>query len=370
MIEIGFDDAGRLPAAGDNVAIASRRLEQGTAILRGNARFELDFTVMEGHRFAVEPVARGAELLSWGLPFGVATADIQPGSYVCNPGMLEALNGRRIDFELPATPNFEDRIRPYELDRDRFRPGRQVSLHEQPGTFSGYARGRRGAGTRNYAVILGTTSRTASYARLLAARLQEAAGANLDGVVAIAHTEGGGRGTPNNKELLLRTLAGFAVHPQRRRPARGGLRQRIDFERAVAGIPAGRRLRHRRHAPPLPFDLRQFRRRSRGGGEGGEGMARAVEPERAHRTAVFAAEAGTPVRRLRRLLRHLGKPAGGAGCPGADPPRRRGQSRGNGRTDRRRALRASERARPGNCAAVPAHGRALQGARRLARVHS
>ena len=213
MTEIGFDEAGRLPAAGDNVAIASRRLEQGTAILRGSKRFELDYTVMEGHRFAVEPVAPGAELLSWGLPFGVATADIRPGSYVCNPGMLEALNGRRIDFELPAAPNFEDRIRPYELDRDRFLPGRQVPLLEEPGTFSGFARGRRGAGTRNYAVIMGTTSRTASYARLLAARLQDAGGANFDGVVAIAHTEGGGPGIPNNKELLLRTLGGFAVHP-------------------------------------------------------------------------------------------------------------------------------------------------------------
>ena len=98
-------------------------------------------------------------------------------------------------------------------------------------------------------------------------------------------------------------------------------------------------------------------------------MARAPEPERAHRTAAVAAEAGAPVRRLRRLLRHLGQPAGGAGGAGADPPRRRGQSRGNGRADRRRAVRPAERARPRNRGAFPAHGRALQGARRLARVH-
>lgn len=36
---------------------------------------------------------------------------------------------------------------------------------------------------------------------------------NINGVVAAAHTEGGGDVTPNNKELVLRTLAGFAMHP-------------------------------------------------------------------------------------------------------------------------------------------------------------
>ena len=61
---------------------------------------------------------------------------------------------------------------------------------------------------------MGTTSRTAAYARLLAQRLSEApVTGGFDGVVAVAHTEGGGTGSPNNRDLLLRTLAGFAVHP-------------------------------------------------------------------------------------------------------------------------------------------------------------
>ena len=79
MTEISFDAAGRLPAAGDNVAIASRRLEQGTAILRGTERFELDYTVMEGHRFAVEAVAPGAELLSWASPSASRPPTSRPG---------------------------------------------------------------------------------------------------------------------------------------------------------------------------------------------------------------------------------------------------------------------------------------------------
>ncbi|MFH1566734.1 MAG: UxaA family hydrolase, partial [Gemmatimonadota bacterium] len=215
MAPPAFDQVARLPAAGDNVAIATRRLEAGTQVQWNGAELRLDHTVMEGHRFAAAPVARGETLRSWGLPFGVALADIAPGAYVCNRGMLEALAGRRLDFSLPAAPNFEDRTQTYRLDPATFRPGTQVARHQGSLTFTGYDRGRRGVGTRNFLVVLGTTSRTAALARLLAARLQAAAAAHahVDGVVAVAHTEGGSRQRPNNEAFLLRALAGFAVHP-------------------------------------------------------------------------------------------------------------------------------------------------------------
>ena len=35
----------------------------------------------------------------------------------------------------------------------------------------------------------------------------------IDGIVAVAHAEGGGRGEPNNAGDVLRALAGFMVHP-------------------------------------------------------------------------------------------------------------------------------------------------------------
>ena len=215
MTIVQFEDVARLPLPGDNVAIASRRLEAGTQIGLDGSRFELDCTVMEGHRFATEPISRGERLLSWGLPFGVATTDITTGSYVCNEGMLQALEVRRLDFQLPGVFNFEDRIEPYELDIERFRPGEQVAQLVSESGFRGYDRGPRGVGTRNYILVVGTTSRAASFARTLAQRLKDAAAAcaNVDGVVAVAHTEGGGADHPNNQELLLRALAGFCIHP-------------------------------------------------------------------------------------------------------------------------------------------------------------
>ncbi len=202
-----FSEIGRLPAPGDNVAIATGRLEAGTEVERGGSRFTIEHTILEGHRFAVEPIAEGKELLSWGLPFGRATMDIAPGAYACNEKILHVLRERNVGFDLPEEPNFRDAgLMAYELDEKGFRPGSPVQLHGERRTFMGYRRAcSRGAGTRNYVVILGVTSRTGGFAKALEWRLSDAARGyeEVSGVVAVSHTEGGEERTPNNLEFLL-----------------------------------------------------------------------------------------------------------------------------------------------------------------------
>lgn len=176
----------------------------------------LTHTVLEGHRFAVRPIAPGETLLSWGRPFGVALRPIAPGEYVCNQSVLEWLAVRQLGISLPAAPNFQDAIAPFQLDEATFQAAPPVERVERPRTFLGYPRpGPRGIGTRNVVVILGTTSRTASFARQLAAQLKPLARVfpGCDGIVAVAHTEGGGSEEPNNSTEVLRALAGFMVHP-------------------------------------------------------------------------------------------------------------------------------------------------------------
>jgi altronate dehydratase len=241
-----FDEVGRLPSPGDNVAIATRRIEAGTRVVYEGSEFTVPHTVLEGHRFAVEPVAEGEDLLSWGLPFGKALKDIGPGEYACNEKILRVLRDRhgtllRLDEDedpegthdqgggrlpggyrkeglaLPDEPNFRDaELEPYVLEEGAFRPGAQVPLHDEPRTFTGYRRGAgRGVGTRNYVVLLGVTSRLTGFVRALEWEMNGVADAyeNIDGIVCVAHTEGGEDRTPNNLDLLLRTLSGFVVNP-------------------------------------------------------------------------------------------------------------------------------------------------------------
>ena len=211
-----FQEVGRLPASDDNVAIATRRVDAGAEINYNGHGFTISHTILEGHRFAIQLIPEGEALLSWGLPFGVAITDLSPGDYACNQKILEALALRDIDFALPSHPNFKDQIAPYILNEDTFEPGAQVPQYERDRSFLGYPRdGGRGVGTRNYIVIMGTTSQTSGYAKALADRFKEVSASyeNIDGVVAVTHTEGGESATPNNLEMLLPTLAGFTIHP-------------------------------------------------------------------------------------------------------------------------------------------------------------
>ena len=242
---IDFDEVGRLPAPGDNVAVATRRLEAGTRVAYEGSEFEIPYTILEGHRFAVEQIREGEDLLSWDLTFGKAIKDVGPGDYACNEKILKALSERhgpspslggddpdgttdqgggrlpggyrKGGLQLPDGPNFRDaELEAYVLDEEDFEPGEQVPLYDEPRAFMGYRRGGdRGVGTRNYVVLLGATSRLTGFVRALEWEMNGVSDAyeNIDGIVAVAHTEGGEGRTPNNLDLLLRTLCGFMVNP-------------------------------------------------------------------------------------------------------------------------------------------------------------
>lgn len=218
-MDYDFTEVARLPSPDDNVAIATQRLDEGTEIRYDGTQFRLSHTVLEGHRFSILPISVETPLFSWGLPFGFASRPIAPGNYVCNQKMIDSLSIRNLPFALPATPNFIDKMAPYVLDEAGFRPGERLARYAHERQFLGYQRpGNRGVGTRNYIVVMGTTSSTSGFARRLAetcrrAFLSAQTYSNVDGIVSVTHTEGGEGKTPNNVEMLLRTLAGFTVHP-------------------------------------------------------------------------------------------------------------------------------------------------------------
>ena len=210
-----LDDIGRLPTPDDNCAIATRTLAAGTAVSHHSHTFTLSHGLLEGHRFAVEPIRARAHLLSWGMPFGTALRDIEPGEVLCNAGVLQELRSRRLDFELPAQPNFSDEIPPFVLGDSMMETAVSLPRHTDTRTFMGYRRADgRGVGTRNMIVLLAMNSLVGGFVRRLEADCKGmvADHENVDGITAVAHTEGS-TAHNNNHELLLRTLAGFVVHP-------------------------------------------------------------------------------------------------------------------------------------------------------------
>lgn len=206
-----FDEIGVLPEPADNAAICSRRLEAGTVIDFDGTAVTLPHTVLEGHRIVVRPVRAGEAITSWQTPFARALRDLQVGDYVCTPPSLAAVSARGVEG-LPDDPSASNEpLDPYELDENALTFGSEVTSVEQPGTFLGYPREQGPAGTRNHVVVMATSSRSSGFVTELARRFDGAAAG--DGVVPVAHTEGGEEGTPNNLHFLLATLAGFALNP-------------------------------------------------------------------------------------------------------------------------------------------------------------
>ena len=209
-----FESIARLPAPGDNTAVALTDIPAGTRIECGGRLITISSHVLEGHRFAVEPIEPGQAVTSWGIPFGRATRLIAPGDYLANQMMLDALEVRNVPFELPSETNFEDFI----PEVDQHAPGvasEQVSNQEQL-HFHGFRRDDgRGTGTRNYVVVLATSALANAAARRLVTEfnLSQKIPPSVDGVVAVTHTEGGSRDRPNNLDLVLRSLVGFIEHP-------------------------------------------------------------------------------------------------------------------------------------------------------------
>eukprot|EP00466_Bigelowiella_natans_P014570 jgi/Bigna1/67335/fgenesh1_pg.3_\ len=236
--ELGFDRVAMFPEQGDNCAIATSEIRQGTVLLRKGGggegegaepqslrRIVIKTKILVGHRFAVKWLPFGTEILSWGLPFGKITAKdgVQAGEYLCNKRMLVSLTNWGIT-DIPKTPNFEDVVASYELKDAKITE--QVALVDKNngggGFFMGYPRkgGRKGLyGTRNYIVVMAATALSSPFVNALQGHFWEEDRSKIGAqgsdtmdhpmVVAVAHTESAGR---NNHDILVRTLAAFCCH--------------------------------------------------------------------------------------------------------------------------------------------------------------
>lgn len=183
---------------GDDVAVATRELNPGdTASAPGTGPVAVRQPVPRGHKIALRAVPAGAEVHKYGQVIGVATTDIAPGDHVhahnlgFEEGTREApLGGTHTNLPLP------DGVRP---------------------TFRGYRRADGRVGTRNFVAILTSVNCSASTAKMIADQFRGAAldeFGRVDGVIALTHTSGCGL-VPDSEggQILLRTLRGYAAHP-------------------------------------------------------------------------------------------------------------------------------------------------------------
>jgi altronate hydrolase len=212
----------------DNVVIARVDVSIGTPLEAEGCSVRSQ--VPAGNKIARRQIAKGDPIRKYNTVIGFAATDIAAGSLVHT-----------------HNTEFREFDRDYAHARD-FRPVEMVPEAERA-SFQGFVREDGRVATRNYIGILSTVNCSATVVRRIAEhftpeRLAEFP--NIDGVAAFPHSIGCGMemsGEP--MDLLRRTLAGYATHPNFAAVLIVGLgceRNQIGALLADQGLAAGPRL--------------------------------------------------------------------------------------------------------------------------------
>jgi altronate dehydratase len=155
--------------------------------------------ITPGHRFALVAITAGAFVRQYGQPIGTSTG-ITAGALISRANMSN---------DVPVVR---------ELDPNLHNPAPDYAPEGERATFMGYRRPDGRVGIRNWVLIV-PTSMCAAHEAVQIATVAEftlfdkARFPNVDGVVAIPHNKGCGCSDGSNIEVMLRTLAAYAEHP-------------------------------------------------------------------------------------------------------------------------------------------------------------
>jgi len=185
--------------ARDNVAVARVPVARGTRVQVGAGIVEVLDDVTPGHRFALVAIPAGEFVRQYGQPIGTSTG-IPAGALISRANMSN---------EVPVVRALDEHM--------HTAPPDYVPEAERA-TFMGYRRPDGRVGIRNWVLIV-PTSMCAAHEAVQIATVAEftlfdkAKYPNVDGVVAIPHNKGCGCSDGSNIEVMLRTLAAYAEHP-------------------------------------------------------------------------------------------------------------------------------------------------------------
>src|SRR3954464_10987371 len=190
-----FDRLGVQLHPRDDVLVATSDLHEGDSA--GGLVVRAD--VPRGHKVAVARIAEGDPVRKYNQIIGFATAPIEPGDHVHTHNVGFRAFDRAYAFGADVAPT-------------RFVPAGERA------TFQGIVRGNGRVATRNYIGILTSVNCSATAAKLLADQFRSPGlldgFPNVDGVVPLTPGAGCGMaGTGEGFDVLQRTLAGYAEHP-------------------------------------------------------------------------------------------------------------------------------------------------------------
>ncbi len=184
----------------DNVAVVKRETVAGLELLLGDGReVRLNVPIPPGHRFATREIPAGKFVLQYGQPIGTSLG-VRAGDWLTHENMSD---------DVPVVRD---------LPRNLHTAPPHYFPKEKRARFKGFRRADGVVGTRNL-VLIAPTSMCASHEAQQISLISEYTlysreqYPNVDGIVAIPHNKGCGCQDGSTIEVILRTLANYADHP-------------------------------------------------------------------------------------------------------------------------------------------------------------
>lgn len=184
----------------DNVAVVKNETRDGLRVtLVSGETVAIAKAVPPGHRFAISEIPAGEFVRQYGQPIGTSRG-IEKGEWVTHENMSD---------DVPVVRDLPD---------DLHTPAPDYFDASEIETFMGFRRPDGRVGTRNFVLIVPTSmcaSHEATQISMMAEFMHYSREKfpNVDGVVAIPHNKGCGCQDGSNLDVMMRTLANYADHP-------------------------------------------------------------------------------------------------------------------------------------------------------------
>lgn len=180
----------------DNVAVAIQPLTAGEVVYLDKGPTTVRENIPAGHKFSLEDLGLGDEVIKYGYPIGHMLESKPAGSW---------LNENNIKTNLSGLLNYE-----YEPAPEAVLPAQEEPVR----TFKGYRRSNGDVGIRNEVWIIPTVGCVNGICQQLAAQLKAEVGENckVDAIVAFPHNYGCSQ-LGDDHENTKRILRDMVLHP-------------------------------------------------------------------------------------------------------------------------------------------------------------
>lgn len=175
----------------DNVAVALKPLKKGTVIKIKNITITLCENILQGHKFALQEIKKGEQIIKYGYRIGIAAEHILTGQWVHTHNLKTAL-GDILDYQ--------------------YCPIDSVKLPKRQETFQGYRRSDGKVGVRNEIWIIPTVGCVNSVASTIAKQSNHLVQGNVEGIIAFPHPYGCSQMGEDQEDTRI-ILADLIRHP-------------------------------------------------------------------------------------------------------------------------------------------------------------